>query len=231
MNDPEFNYAYKSSEAQMISRYIGFGYNIGAGTSFNLENYYKLGDEVVAALKEHPRLLEKHFSCLDEKHYVDNSLHLLAFDIMYCSRAYNFYKGLVPPENPSRLKKQAKVKEISSEELLRLKTERIEKIASIEEEIADLELSIDGCEEISLVGVEVVSSDYGVGTITEQNINMITVAFADTDKKFKLDKRYTNRPRFEDDNEIIEAFTKYGNAQEKISELKKKKELIEKQLI
>lgn len=175
--DPEFNYAFKSSEASMLSKYIGFGYNIGAGESFSLENYYHLGDEVVSALREHPRLLEKHFAKLADDCYRDESLHLLAFDIMYCSRAYNYYKGLVPPENPNKVRKKVKPAEISVEELARRETDRLARIAAIEEEIANLERSTNGCEDISLIGVEVTSPQDGAGTIVEQNVNTIAVAF------------------------------------------------------
>ena len=42
MNMPEFHYVYKSSEALTMAKYIDFGFNIGAGTYFSLENYYKL---------------------------------------------------------------------------------------------------------------------------------------------------------------------------------------------
>jgi len=226
--DPEFNYAFKSSEASMLSKYIGFGYSIGAGESFSLENYYRLGDEVVSALKEHPRLLKKHFNKLTDDCYRDESLHLLAFDVMYCSRAYNYYKGLIPPENPNKIRKKTKVGEISAEELAKRELERQTRIAAIEEEIADLERSSDGCEDISLIGVQVTSAKDGVGTIIEQNINMITVEFADGKKKFKLDKQFTNRPRFEDDEEIIEIFTKYGRAQEHIKKLNKELEQLRK---
>ena len=33
-------------------------------------------------------------------------------------------------------------------------------------------------------------------------------------------KQHTARPRFENDDEIVEAFTVYGNAQEKIKKLR-----------
>lgn len=226
VNNPVFNYAFKSSEAQMLSRYIGFGYDIGAGSTFSLENYYKLGDEVVNALKEHPRLLEKHFASLTEKHYVDKSLHLLAFDIMYCSRAYNYYKGLVP-DKASKIKKKGTVTEIPAEVIAQREAERIERIQSIEQEIADLERSIDGCEDISLIGVQVTSSENKVGTVTDQSINMITVQYPDAVKKYKLDKQYSNRPRFENDDEIVEAFTQYGRAQERIKKLQKEMEKLQ----
>ena len=224
MIDPELNYAFKSSEASLLSKYIGFGYTIGAGSTFSLENYYKLGDEVVTALREHKRLLDKHFDMLDERCYVDESLHLLAFDLMYCSRAYNYYKGLVAPEKESKVRKRNNVGEISAEELARREAERLAQIEAIEQEILELEKAGDGCEAISLIGVEVTSDKYGTGTVIYQEINKITVAFPTTEKPvtFKLDKKFSNRPRFEDDEEIIETFTVYGRAQERIELLRQK---------
>ena len=226
VNNPEFNYAFKSSEAQMLSRYIGFGYDIGAGSTFSLENYYKLGDEVVNALKEHPRLLEKHFASLTETHYVDKSLHLLAFDIMYCSRAYNYYKGLVP-DKASKIKKKGIVTEIPAEILAQREAERIARIQAIEQEIAELERSTNGCEDISLIGVQVTSAKHGIGTVIEQNVNMITVQFPDNKTKFRLDKQFSSRPRFENDDEIVEAFTQYGRAQDQIIKLQKELESLQ----
>lgn len=36
MNDPSFNYVFKSSEAMTMAKYVDLGYNIGAGMSFSL---------------------------------------------------------------------------------------------------------------------------------------------------------------------------------------------------
>lgn len=217
MNDPGFNYVFKSSEAATMAKYVDFGFNIGVGMSFSLENYYRLGDEIVAALKEHPSLLEKHFSRLVDGYYVDESLHLLAFDLMYCCRTYGYYKGLVAPATGKTIRKASTSP--SSEELARIEEERLEKIAALEQEIIDLESSCDGCEDISLIGVQVSSSQYGTGTVKSQDINRITVQFEQVLKTFILDKKYAARPRFENDNEIVEAFTAYGQAQEKIKRL------------
>ena len=220
VNDPAFNYAFKSSEAHMMAKYIGFGYKIGAGETFSLENYYRLCEEVVSALKEHERLLERHFDSLNERCYEDRSLHMLAFDVIYCSRAYNFYKGLEAPERPNKIKKKARITEISAEELARREAERQEKIKAIESEIEELESISDDCEDISLIGVQVTSEKDGTGTVIAQNINLITVRFDGGDKKFKLDKKYSNRPRFEEDDEIVEAFTEYAARQEKLKKLR-----------
>ena len=97
MNNPNFNYVYKSSEALTMAKYLDFGFSIGSGINFSLPNYYRLCDEIVSALKEHDSLLEKHFSRLTPEYYNDQSLHLLAFDLMYCCRTYNFYSIVTLP--------------------------------------------------------------------------------------------------------------------------------------
>ena len=85
MVDPSFNYIFKSSEAAAMAKYIDFGFNIGAGMTFSLPNYYKLCDAIVEAISEHKEFWEKHCEYLDARHYRDESKHLLAFDLMYCS--------------------------------------------------------------------------------------------------------------------------------------------------
>ena len=97
MNNPDFNYVYKSSEALTMAKYLDFGFSIGSGISFSLPNYYRLCEEIGFALREHDSLLEMHFSRLTPEYYNDQSLHLLAFDLMYCCRTYNFYNVVTLP--------------------------------------------------------------------------------------------------------------------------------------
>ena len=106
MNDPDFNYVYKSSEAQTMAKYVDFGLSIGSGSSFSLPNYYRLCDEIVEALRKHDSLLKTHFSRLTSEHYNDQSLHLLAFDLMYCCRTYNFYHGVSIHSVPKATRKK-----------------------------------------------------------------------------------------------------------------------------
>ena len=226
MNEPEFHYVYKSSEALKMAKYIDFGLRIGAGTYFSLENYYRLCDGIVAALKEHDSLLEKHFSKLSSQCYDDRSLHLLAFDLMYCCRTYNYYRGLTVPLT-GKVKK-ASFGMRSAEDLAKKESERLARIDSIEQEIEDLERSTDGCEDISLLGVQVTSSQYGVGTVVGQDINKITVQFSDVQKKFNLDSRHSSRPRFENDEQVVEIFTSYARTQEQIDNLRKELKNLQK---
>lgn len=231
MNQPDFHYVYKSSEALTMAKYTDFGFSIGSGASFNLVNYYRLCDEIVAALKEkeHESLLEKHFAYLTDACYEDRSLHLLAFDLMYCCRTYGYYKGLIAPSTGKvKKKKVVVIPTAAAEELARKEAERLARIEAIEQEIDALERSIDEFEDISLIGVQVISAQYGAGTVVGQEVNKITVQFETVQKTFVLDAKYTARPRFEDDESIVEAFTAYGRSKDKIKRLQKELELLQK---
>lgn len=220
MNAPDFNYVFKSNEAQTMAKYVDFGFSIGAGMSFSLTNYYRLCEETVAALKEHESLLSKHFDRLTEGYYVDKSLHLLAFDLMYCCRNYNFYKGLVVPSSGTTLRR-TKTLSHAEEDLAQKEAARLAKIVTLEQEIAELERGCNEYEDISLIGVQVTTMPYGIGTVIAQTTNKITVRFAEVEKSYILDKKYSARPQFENDEDVVSAFTEYGQIQEQIKRLQR----------
>ncbi|MCR4607624.1 MAG: hypothetical protein K5771_07875, partial [Oscillospiraceae bacterium] len=227
MNEPDFHYIFKSSEARQMAKYIDFGLNIGTGADFSLENYYRMCGEILAVLKEHDSLLKKHFERLTDQCYEDRSLHLLVFDLIYCCYHYDYYRGLTVPST-GKVKKRGIPNGPTAEELAKKEAERIAKIESVEKEIEGLEQSCAGCEDISLIGVQVTSSADGIGTVTGQEINRITVRFVDKEKSFILDKMYKARPRFEDDDEIVEAFTAFAKAKKKIDKLRRDIEQLQK---
>ena len=209
-----------------MAKYTEFGLGIGAGGSFNLKNYYLLCDEIVKALKEHPTLLEKHFNKLTDKCYYDESLHLLAFDLIYCCNTYGYYRGLVAPLTGKTIRKQQKNEQFQ-EQAAKAEEERKARIFSLEKELTELEQSIRDFVDISLLGVEVTSGKYGKGTVISQEINRITVQFPGIRKAFILDQKYVARPHFEDDEEIIVTFTEYGRAHEKIKAIQKELDVLQ----
>ena len=75
--------------------------------------------------------------------------------------------------------------------------------------------------DISLIGVQVTTAQYGVGTVIEQDVNKIKVRFAEVEKSFILDKKYVSRPRFEDDETVVSMFTEYGRIQEQVKRLQR----------
>lgn len=211
---PEKNYIYRYSDAETFAQYIEFGIDIGSGENFKLDAYYKMCDLVVEALKEHPTLLEKHFTFLSDECYRDESLHLLAFDLMYCARCYNLYNGL------THISKKESVKAYTEAQLReKEQREKEEKINALLSEIHELKMKAETYADISLLNVQVTQKMYGIGTIIKQDVNKITVLFGDVEKVFVINKQFSARPTFEDDEEIVDAFTDYDNLMRKIAVL------------
>ena len=218
---PEEHFIYRYSEAEEFAQYIEFGKDLGSGSDFKLENYYELAEIIVEALKEHPSLIEKYdaFFKDNEKYYYDQSLHIMAFDLMYCSRCYNFYSGL------HHAKKKDSIRAYTEQHLKEQESaERLQRITEIEDAIHALDVQMEPYEEISLLGVEVTEKSNGVGTVIAQDSNMITVQFSNKTAAYVINKKYKLRPRFENDEEIVEAFTELDNLKEQRSKLKKELE-------
>lgn len=212
---PEQNYIYRYSDAEEFAQNIEFGKDIGSGESFRLERYYEMCDMIVEALKEHPSLLEKHFTFLSDKCYRDDSLHLLAFDLMYCCRTYSYYAGMKHASKKDSIKAfteaEARAKEAR---------EKQEKIDALVAEISELERKASVFAGISLINVQVYQATYGSGTIIEQEVNKIKVRFESCEKTFIINRKYLSRPTFEDGKETVDAFTEYDEIVEKIKKLK-----------
>jgi len=217
MYAPEKNYIYKYSPVEAFAQHVEFGKDIGSGNSFKLAHYYELGDIVVTALHDHPELLRKHSALLDDTYYKDESLHLLAFDIIYCADTYGYFKDLKHKPKKDAIKAYTLEQKRKEEE-----EERQAAIDLLEEEIRLLENQIDEYRAISLVGTQVYQKAYGTGVIIQQNINMIRVRFGELEKQYIISKKFPMRPTFEDDAEIVEAMTEYEIKLKELDVLKKK---------
>jgi len=215
--DPEHNFIYRYSEAEEFAKNIEFGMDIGAGEDFKLRNYYALCEIIVEALKEHPSLIEKYHELIySDAFYPDESLHLLAFDFMYCCRCYNLFDGITHISKQESIKSY-KLAQLREQEL----AEKQKKIDDLEKEIRNLELSIEPYKDISLLNVQVNHKKYGDGIIIAQKVNQITIQFSDIEKIFMIHKKYGMRPTFENDTEVVEAFTVYADTADKIESLKR----------
>ncbi|MBQ2856994.1 MAG: hypothetical protein IJE78_07730, partial [Bacteroidaceae bacterium] len=214
---PEQNYIYKYSPVEAFAQNVEYGKDIGSGNSFSLAHYYELGDIVVSALRDHPELLRKHAELLDETYYKDDSLHLLAFDIIYCANTYGFFKDL-----KHRPKKEA-IKAYTLEQKRRVEEEeRQAAIDALEDQIHHIETQIGVYRSISLVGTQVYQKAYGTGIVVQQNVNMIRVRFGNLEKQYIISKKFPMRPTFEDDTEILEALNDYEIKLKELDSLKKK---------
>lgn len=233
VNDPEKQFVFRSSDAHLMARYTEFGLKIGSGASFSLPNYYILCEEIVKALREHESLLEKHFCYFNDKLYRDESLHLLAFDIMYCCRTYNYYGGMPLPPRSNGGKTSAPGQTAEQKE-----AERLAAIETMTQELADVDVQIEElqaqCEDllIPLINVEITSNKYGTGVVIEQNENNIVVQYPDAIVKMTLGNVFKtfNRPIFENDNEVWETFAQYASAKDNLEKHQKKRIDLRKKL-
>ena len=217
---PEQHFIYRYSEAEDFARYIEFGKDLGSGANFNLEYYYEMAGLVAQALREHTSLMEKYEKLLkdDPDYYYDTSLHLMAFDLMYCCRCYNFYEGLQHKAKKESIRAYSQ-KELREQE----EAQRQIEIRALENQIQALEVRISEYRDLSLLGVEVTQMKYGKGVVIAQQDENITVQFENNRAGYIINKKYPMRPRFEDDEEIVNAYTEFA-------ELKKQKESLEKEL-
>ena len=215
---PDDNFIYHYTEVEQFAQHIEYGIDIGSGETFNLDAYYKMCDEVIAVLRENTSLLEKQRKLTDaDGYYSDPTLHLLTFNLIWCSSTYNFYKGM------THISKKESIKEYTLTQLREKEKAELEaKRNALLDEILRLELEIAPCKDIVLVGVQVNDKVTGaVGTIIEQEINKITVQYEAGVKVYFINKKYFSRPRFEDDEEIVQAFTEYDEKNEKIEALRR----------
>lgn len=215
---PNDNFIYHYTEVEKFAQYTEFGLDIGSGGSFRLDFYYKLCEEAIGVIKKHQSLLDKQKKLLeDDAYYNDEALHLLVFNLIWCASTYNFYNGM------SHISKKDSIKEFTLAQLR--EKERLEleaKVNAILNEIDELEMKMAPCLEIDLIGVQVFDKTTGaVGTIISQNINMVKVNYEDSEKTYIINKQYVSRPRFEDDEDIVEAFTEYANMKEKVDALRR----------
>lgn len=217
---PSDHFIYRYSEAEEFAKYIEFGKDLGSGENFCLANYYEMAEIVVKALSEHTSLMDKYKAliCSDPRCFNDESLHIMAFDLMYCARCYNFYNGL------THAQKKDSIRAYNAQQLKeREAEERQKRINEVENEIHKLDLMIEPFAEISLLGVKVHQGKYGDGVIVKQDVNRIVVRFEGQEASYIIDKKYSMRPRFENDEETVVAFSKYA-------ELVQQKERLVKEL-
>ena len=101
--------------------------------------------------------------------------------------------------------------------------QRQREIRALENQIQALEVRISEYRDLSLLGVEVIQMKYGKGVVIAQQDENITVQFENNRAGYIINKKYPMRPRFEDDEAIVNAYTEFA-------ELKKQKESLEKEL-
>lgn len=215
---PDTNFIYHYTEVEAFAQNIEYGIDIGSGERFRLAAYYKMCDEVVDALKSHPDLLSRQAEFLkNDAYYKDPALHLLAFNLIWCTYTYHFDHEIFHKTKKEALKAYAAEQRREKEQ-----AQREADVRALQEQIQVLTSELEPYREISLLDVQVTDKRTGaVGTIVAQDGNKITVQYETGQKNYMIHKKYSYRPCFEDDEEIVEAFTAYDTIQNQLHALKK----------
>ena len=99
--DPDHHYMYKATQSQVMADCIEFYDDWGTGDNIRLDVYYRMCDEILAEIRNCPELIATNRSRYDGslhlepgKLHADPELHILLFDIIYCSHVYNLFDGI-----------------------------------------------------------------------------------------------------------------------------------------
>ena len=196
---PEENYLYKSSQCQPFFRYLEYGEEIGYGQYFKLSRYYKMCDEVRQALATHEALMAKHNERWSKVGNTDDDLHILTFDIIYCSIVYGFYEY----QSYTKVVKKSKA-DLAQEKLeAEIESKRAE-LETLEEQLSAEQQVLDEIPEIIIEGQRVKHKMFGAGTVVKQSGTYIEVAFAARTSKFMLSMAFMNGFLVSEDATILE---------------------------
>lgn len=89
---PEDNFICKPTSANKMANAIDFSGDIGWGEDFSLAEYYKMCNEILAALDDFPKVLERNEARrLRESPDLSDaaSRHIIVYDVIYCAYQYD----------------------------------------------------------------------------------------------------------------------------------------------
>lgn len=179
---PNSNYAYKASQAKSFADCVEFYEDWGPMTNFDLDAYYRMCDQLIEEIKADEALMETHRSRFENTSRVlhpDENLHILAFDIIFSSQAYNFYEGMTfetinAQSRRLYFERVAKAKELA---------ETLEKAREEEKLLNEAKEYISNA---LAVGMTVLHKTFGEGTIEECAGTIIAVNFPKINEIKKL---------------------------------------------
>lgn len=181
--DPDHYYLYKASQAIAYADCVEFYDNWGSGSNMDLRIYHRMCDELVEVIKSREDLINVNstrYSFSNQTLHPDRELHILAFDIVFCSTVYDLYEGIhYAPKNAAEKKAYiAKVNEARQ-------------VADQQADALEQALKLDHAEaffaEKLSVGNPIAHKKFGVGRIISlPSIYTIEVEFPGKEKPSKL---------------------------------------------
>ena len=174
---PEENYIFKATEATDWANCIEFGDDFGSGESFSLRKYYRMCDELLEVVSNHPQILELHTKRFkQEARGYDDKMHILVYDIIYCAYHYGFYSNAVAATTSTK-------KRIENAKLRNTCEQAKTQLEELERKKAGL--LTDDAKPIVLTGTEVCHKIWKNGKVVSHTGNVMEVEFSAGVKKFQ----------------------------------------------
>ena len=204
---PEENYFYKSSQCQPFFRYLEYGEEIGYGQYFKLSRYYHMCDEVRDYLANHQELTETHNTRWKQVGDTEDNLHILTFDLIYCSIVYSFYEF----DKYTKIVRKSKA-DLEQERLESQIEERRVELEALEAQLALEQEALDAIPEINIEGQNVKHKMFGTGKVIQQNGTYIEVEFAPKTSKFIITMAFINGFLTSEDASIVDRCRQLENS-------------------
>ena len=181
--DPDHNYIFKATHAQIFADCIEFYDDWSSGESVKLDVYYRMCDQLVEEIKKSQELMATDASRFANGWgvdpatlYADPEKHILAFDLIYCCSTYGLFDGIsfVRPKTKERQlmqERKEKAKQLS------------DNLQQAKQRMLDFEEAVEYVNSVFCTGATLQHKSYGTGNITENNGRIITVQFPDVGEK------------------------------------------------
>lgn len=172
--DPDHYYMYKASQAQAYADCVEFYDDWGSGARMDLRIYHRMCDELIETIKSHPQfsnIRDDRVKFAKKPLHPDTELHILAFDVIFCSTVYNLFEGI------HYSVKNAEEKRIHLEKMNEARNARANHAEALDR-MARLDYAEAFFAEKLSVGSAVTHKRFGVGTITGLSGKVIEVQFS-----------------------------------------------------
>lgn len=172
--DPDHYYMYKASQAQAYADCVEFYDDWGSGAKMDLRIYHRMCDELIEAIKSHPQfsnIRDDRVKFAKKPLHPDTELHILAFDVIFCSTVYNLFEGI------HYSVRNAEEKRIHLEKMNEARNARANHAEALER-MARLDYAEAFFVEKLSVGSAVTHKRFGIGTITGLSDKVIKAQFS-----------------------------------------------------
>lgn len=190
---PEDNYIYKASEANEWVSLIEYGDDFGSGQLFNLGKYYKMCDEILIEIRKNKELMELYKKQIDKVSCFNDDGHIMVYDVIYCAKAYGYYKYIPTFNRLSVQQRIARAQKLNT--INELQEQRSELCAANERLTQTMRLP-------EVVGKKIVHNRWGEGTVVEVNRYSITVDFENVKKQLQYPNEVGKYYVFKDEKDM-----------------------------